>query len=291
MYLAEHFEINVHFSSNHVNYYTAWQYCCKEDPQPLQSDGHPDLTNTPPRTLAASQARMSQDDQAEGFGFVPKRKRERLSNFEFAEIVLAKSIKTRVELLAFANAQRKEGKTDLCEFIFNKSPKAIAELMTTAWEMENAEADLERSRLQRMTILERAQEEPCHTGCNGAWKAQAEDLLRRNNIPAEIFSAAVLKLLQEGRGKYRNLLLLGPANCGKTFLLSPIPVIYRAFTNPASTSFAWVGAEDAEIILLNDFRWSPQASHICCISNLKIHCVRVLGVGGVCVCVGGVGYV
>lgn len=47
------------------------------------------------------------------------------------------------------------------------------------------------------------------------------------------------------------------ANCGKTFLLNPLKVIYSSFSNPASTSFAWVGAEKAEIIFLNDFRWSP----------------------------------
>ena len=34
--------------------------------------------------------------------------------------------------------------------------------------------------------------------------------------------------------------------------------MYRTFCNPACTSFAWVGAEDAECIFLNDFRWSSQ---------------------------------
>ena len=54
-------------------------------------------------------------------------------------------------------------------------------------------------------------------------------------------------------------MLTGPANCGKTFLLyNPLNKIYKTFTNPASTSFAWVGAEEAEIVFLNDFRWSHQ---------------------------------
>ncbi len=39
-------------------------------------------------------------------------------------------------------------------------------------------------------------------------------------------------------------------------LLNPLNTILKSFTNPASTTFAWVGAEDAEIIFLNDFRWS-----------------------------------
>ena len=50
---------------------------------------------------------------------------------------------------------------------------------------------------------------------------------------------------------------IGVANCGKTFLLNPLNVIFNTFSNPACTSFAWVGAEKAECIFLNDFRWSP----------------------------------
>ena len=35
-------------------------------------------------------------------------------------------------------------------------------------------------------------------------------------------------------------------------------IIYNTFCNPACSSFAWVGAEHAECIFLNDFRWSQQ---------------------------------
>ena len=65
-------------------------------------------------------------------------------------------------------------------------------------------------------------------------------------------------LLEQGRGKYRNVYLKGPANCGKTFLLNPINLIYNAFRNPATTTFAWIGAEQSDIIFLNDFRWCKQ---------------------------------
>ena len=63
---------------------------------------------------------------------------------------------------------------------------------------------------------------------------------------------------QKGRGKYRNIYLKGPANCGKTFLLNPLNQIYNTLSNPATMTFAWVGAEDADVIFLNDFRWSKQ---------------------------------
>ena len=62
----------------------------------------------------------------------------------------------------------------------------------------------------------------------------------------------------KGRGKYRNIFIKGPANCEKTFLLNPLCKIYHTFCNPATSTFAWVGAEEAEIIFLNDFRWAAK---------------------------------
>ena len=83
----------------------------------------------------------------------------------------------------------------------------------------------------------------------------AIDILTRNGIDVTAFAGAVRVLLEKGCGKYRNIYLKGPANCGKTFLLNPLNQIYSTFSNPATMTFAWVGAEDADVIFLNDFRW------------------------------------
>ena len=40
-------------------------------------------------------------------------------------------------------------------------------------------------------------------------------------------------------------------------MLSPLKEIFNTFCNPATGTFTWVGVEEAEIILLNDFRWKP----------------------------------
>ena len=72
------------------------------------------------------------------------------------------------------------------------------------------------------------------------------------------FSQAVSDLLDNGRAKYRNVLTVGPANCGKTFMLKPLNLVFDCFNNPASTTFSWVGAEQAEVIVLNDFRWNSK---------------------------------
>lgn len=253
------FGINVNFSNRHVNYFTAYAYVTKEDRSPVLSENHPDLSG-PPRTMAASQT-VSQSSQLQETLEPPrKRQRSRLTNFQVGQIIREKRLKNRTDLLAFADAQQKEGKCDLSEFIFNRSRKVLHEVMTTAWEMESAQEDLERSRMARLTILERALTDPCVPGCNLQWITQAEDILSRNHIPRQSFAGAIHDLLQHGRGKYRNVILIGPANCGKTFILGPLSVLYKAFSNPATTTFAWVGVEDAEIIVLNDFRWTSQVN-------------------------------
>ena len=83
-------------------------------------------------------------------------------------------------------------------------------------------------------------------------------ILHNNSISLEFFRTAVKDLLVNGRGKYKNIMLTGPANFGKTFLLNPLTTINNIFSNPATGTFAWVGVDKAECIFLNDFHWSPQ---------------------------------
>ena len=94
--------------------------------------------------------------------------------------------------------------------------------------------------------------------CLGKWLVMAIEILTRNGIDVPGFAEVVRVLLEKCRRKYRNIYLKGPANCAKTFLLNPLNRVYNTFTNPATTTFAWVGAEDADVIFLNDFSWSKQ---------------------------------
>ena len=175
-----------------------------------------------------------------------------------SEIIVGKGIKTRTELLALTNEQKKEGKTDLAEFILNRGPKAVAEALSTGWEMAESNKKLERSRLSWLEILEKAKEGTCLDDCNGVWFDCAQEVLEWNRISHQSFAEAVTNLLEKGQGKFHNILLVGPANSAKTFLLQPLTVIFETFSNPATATFAWVGAEHSEVIFLNDFRWSPR---------------------------------
>lgn len=252
-WLQERYHVRVNFSNNHNNYFSAWQYTTKEDREFIQSENHPDLTNAePPRTAQASSSRRTARRERG-----TKRKRQ-LSVFEVSEIVVAKGFKTRLELLAFAQEQKQEGKTDLAQFIVNRGAKVLDEAIRVAWEMAGAPEQLLRSRQTRVERLQSAYNGECVENCNKKWLDMATNILHRNNISKRDFANAVYILLDKGRGKYRNIIITGPSNCGKTFILNPLTSIFTTFSNPATATFAWVSVEDAEIIFLNDFRWCAQ---------------------------------
>ena len=285
-FLLAQYQISVHYSNAHHNYYSAWCYVTKEDTEYLQSEQHPRLAqDTQPRTNPASQRRHSrqrrsrnritpsrdgiesgdeqepQDDTSSNGGRRTTRsasKRKRMSGFEVADVIIKENVRSLLELQALASEQKTEGKTDLAEFLFNRTPRAVADILQTAWEIEGAQESLERSKKTRLELLLEAKSRPCVEGCNGTWLICAHEILDNNGISRQFFCNVVKELLTKGRGKYRNLMIIGPTNCAKSFLVNPLTCIYNTFCNPATGSFAWIGVEKAECIFLNDFRWTPQ---------------------------------
>ena len=98
----------------------------------------------------------------------------------------------------------------------------------------------------------------CVEDCSGQWLQYAKEALLLNGIDTFQFVTSIKDLLIHGRGKNRNLIITGPANCAKTFMLKPLRLIFsdKIFENPANDKYAWVGSEKAKVFLLNDFRWS-----------------------------------
>ena len=251
-FVDDKYGIKLNFSNSHANYYTAYEYVVKEDPNFVQSANHPDFSNgKPPKTTKATCGRRK------GPKTVKSKKRKRLAVFDVVQIIQAKKIQNRVELLALASKWQGEGKIDLAEFVANRGPKIVNQAIQTANELSEAQRRLERSKKTRIELLEESASSPCVEDCHGQWMSAATEILESNGISAERFSSAVYNALKRGRGKYRNVYLFGPANCGKTFLVSPLKKIFECFVNPASGTFAWLGIEDAEVVLLNDFRWKP----------------------------------
>ena len=179
------------------------------------------------------------------------------STYDIVHFIQEAKIKARLELIGLAVEQKKEGKTKLAEFIANRGSKVVEEALQLAKEFDEAPAKLLRKAKSRIEILRQAYDSTCVEECKGQWIHSALTLLAKNEIPLDSFCAAIYDALENGRGKYRNIYIYGPANTGKTFMISPLKKLYNAFSNPATGTFAWVGAENAEIVLLNDFWWLP----------------------------------
>lgn len=256
-FLEKHYNIKVNFSDNHVTYYSAYKYCTKEDSDVVLSPDHPNLENHDlPRTTEATKQRKVKATKRKASGKNKPSKKRRLSVYDVTRIIRENKIRTRLELVALASSQEKEGKSDLIEFIANRGYKIVEEAISVAQEFTQAEKELRRSKLSRIDLLQEQMSQSCVDGCGKIWLDCAKQLLQRHHIDITFYCNAIYSALKDGRGKYRNIYIYGPANCGKTFMLAPLKIIYRCFVNPATGTFAWMGAEKAEVILLNDFRWN-----------------------------------
>ena len=67
----------------------------------------------------------------------------------------------------------------------------------------------------------------CASGCDGNWQTAATQLLGGLAIMKVEFCNAIYIALAKGRGKYQNVYIHGPTNCGRSFILSPLKVIYK----------------------------------------------------------------
>ena len=256
--LAQRFGIQVNFSG-HRNYYDAYSYCVKEDNEVFLSPGHPSVDEMP-RTTAATSTRINaaiehrRGSQNEG---KKKKRRRMLTVYEVTHIIRANNLYTRLALMAFAAAQEREGKTDLAQFIANRGSRVVNEALAIAEELKDAEEKQARLSKTRIELLQDQLQNDCVVGCNKRWLNAALQILERNEIDVSSYANALYRALHLGRGKYTNVYIYGPANSGKSFMIAPLKIVYHAFVNPATGGFAWVGAEEAEVIVLNDLRWTP----------------------------------
>lgn len=272
--IAEIYGVQVHFSESAKFYLAAYRYVCKTDKNVAHSLDHPKdlLLNQSPKTKKAIYATQSSaakrrksksseqsSTQTSSRSEPPKKRKSRINNLTVASFVRNNNIKSYTELLAVAESRQNDGQIDIAEFVFNRSEKCLRELIDKAWKMANAKALLEHENKSRLDVLTETACLPCVMGCNSQWLKCALEVLQLNCINRNVFAECMRDLLLNGRAKHRNILIIGPANCAKTFMLKPLKEIFKhekLFENPACDKYAWVGADRAQVILLNDFRWS-----------------------------------
>ena len=159
-------------------------------------------------------------------------------------------------MVAFTES-RDLGDRSLYDFLIALRRQARQELIEDTRRFENAKKLIADENVNLIEVPEQKSELQCH--CNGQWFLCAQKILAKNGIDYKA-SAKVLKTsLEKGRQKYLNIMLHGPADCGKTFLLKPGCSLFpNVFMNPASSTFGWMGVEKSNLIFLNDLRWAPR---------------------------------
>ena len=111
----------------------------------------------------------------------------------------------------------------------------VSEVLTTAWEMTNAQAKLDRSKKTRIEILEEAAQGQCASGCNGEWLTCASEVLGQNQWHSQrgIRNRNMRIAGEREKKKFALIMICGQANPGKAFSLNSLTSIYAdTFSNP-----------------------------------------------------------
>ena len=77
-----------------------------------------------------------------------------------------------------------------------------------------------------MDIITTASEGECEEGCGGQRLRAAIEVLTNNNVHPIIFAEAMKTLFKKDGGNFRNIMVTGPVNCGKTFLFDPLKSLF-----------------------------------------------------------------
>ena len=276
-------DIVTNFSDSHNYYASAYRYVCKTDEYVFHSINHPDLSEvgshrtkqcteayrssrkrssaaSQQSTPAASGSKQLSYDESTPVSRNSTTTNRKLSNLEVGDYVTKNNIVSKKQLYAHAEKRKVEGECDLAIYLFSRSDKFIKELICKAWLMKTAGKELTVEAKSRLQRVKEAMEEDCSCSPDCPWLPAALELLKLNNIDVKEFARAIYDLMSHGRGKFRNLMLVGRSNCAKTFMLKPLKMIFpeSIFENPSRDKFGWIGAQNARVMLLQDFRYAKE---------------------------------
>ena len=104
-----------------------------------------------------------------------------------------------------------------------------------------------------MQTLEKVILSSCMDGCDMEWYIWSLYILQKNRINLYVYTDAIRDLLIHRSVEFRNAMIICAANCGKTFMLKPMQIIYHAFSNSVNDKYVYVSVDNAEVIILQGF--------------------------------------
>ena len=271
-FLHKRHSVQVNFSGGEGgNYRGAYAYITKEDGKVAHSEGYEEEKDEP-RTQKATSARMhrrrsgsgsrggvsrfiAQGLPGEEFAEVSE-KPKKLTRMDVSQLVKENNVKTMADLMVLAKRKEQEGDDTLVAFSINNGQHRCEEVIALTVDLGRCIEDQLQSQRSRMDKLRDALQIPCSCDPPGKWKCLAQGTLESNNIGCAEFCQAVVSNLKNGRGKGRNIFLVGRANCGKSFLLRPLQFFFKTLANPASNSFSFAEVVKNDVIFLDDYRYN-----------------------------------
>ena len=107
-----------------------------------------------------------------------------------------------------------------------------------------------------------------HCECDHKYRHCAAEILD-NSIDKAEFKEAFTKAISDRWEKgSNNIMLIGSANYGKSFILQSLTETEKFIVSPAPGTSAWIGAEKAEEMFLSDLRWNEGLILWCDFLNL-----------------------
>ena len=214
-------------------------------------------------SAAAAKSRKSTETNETGKGGKKMKKEKKIDRLDQLDFIVENNLKTDEELLDCVETRRREmGDRNIALAFTSLNEKKRIELIKDAWKLHGSKATVAAMKKSRMELVREVAANANNCVCDqyGLWLMLAFDVCEKNEIPWKTMSNAFHNLLENGRGKHRNIILAGEKNCAKTFLLEPLTLVFgeQCFHTPPSSTFGWMGVDKSLVIYLNDYRWKPE---------------------------------
>ena len=179
----------------------------------------------------------------------------RLTPLQAYDLCRQHNLRTVPEAWAKAESLSDAGDRGLLAFLLDH--RDVEGFMSKILQSTASRNMLRRQQLGRIGLLREAAQLDCCCTPTSQWETLARETLQSNGLNGP-FQRAVFTALAHGRGKLRNVFLMGPTTCGKSFLIKPLSQIFKVYKIPDDGSHKLENVLDAELLYLNEFTWSEK---------------------------------
>ncbi len=220
------------------------------DATPLYSPSHPPVPGMRRLTDAVVEPPESDDEEPVSQPTLTKR----FNLTDAYELVTTYNIRKEADFTAKAHDDRR-----LVHFAMHYRGQ-LAGIIDQAWAIADAASVVAEEKLSRMDKVRRAAYAVGGCVCGGRYEGAADEVLALQGITPQSYCSAVVAALERGRRKETNIYVWGGLpNCGKTFLVQPLALIFKetCFENPEAGAFPFTDLPGSDIVIWQDWRYTP----------------------------------